>query len=560
MFACASPSAAQVADGPDNPKMLPPAPLNVRELRLPGDPDRPVTLVVTLYVPPGPGPFPLAVVNHAAANGRSPADTPRHRYSYLAYYFMSRGYAVALPMIRGYAGSGGQQANHGCDFSELALENGRDIAGVITALAPFAQVDTNRVVIAGEGLGGWNTLGAAALNPPGVRGAIDFFGLFGSSGCGPIQGGALAGFTDGARRLGAATTTTPSLWFFGDGDKDMPADLWRPMFKAYTAQGGQAELVDVGTGMSAGQLALIESFRFWVPRVDAFLAKIGMPAQNIYPEYMPLPWPKPSGFAPLEDAAAIPNASAGSQDLYRKFLGARWPRVFAVAPGGQSVLAAGFFDPLAAALGECRAHQLACTPYAVDNDVVYRPEASAPAPLTPVPPASHFAALQDLNAVPFLAAKGRAAYANFLTQPLPRAFVVAPDGQSATTQGGTDPLGRALALCQSHGLDCRPYAVDNQVVWVSGQVPAQAPRPPASHFAAISDVMAVPYLSEKGRAAYAHFLSVQPPRAFVIAPGGASVAAQGGYDPLSRALATCRRAGLECAPYAVDKDVVWQGK
>jgi hypothetical protein len=33
--------------------------------------------------------------------------------------------------------------------------------------------------------------------------------------------------------------------------------------------------------------------------------------------------------------------------------------------------------------------------------------------------------------------------------------------------------------------------------------------------------------------------------------------AQGGYDPLGRALKTCRDAGLECRPYALDDKVVW---
>ena len=543
---------AQLADGPDNPKLVPPAPVNERPLKLSGDPDRPVELVVTLYTPPGSGPFPLAIVNHAAANGRSPADTPRHRYSYLAYYFMSRGYAVALPMMRGYAGSAGQQVNNGCDYGELALQNGRDIAGVITALGSFAQIDTSRVVVAGEGFGGWNSLGAAALNPPGVHGVVDFFGGLNSSGCDERQGGTQEGLTNGARRLGAATSI-PSLWFYGDNDKLLPPEAWLPMFKAYTREGGQAELADLGHAMDASQLSQIASFPAWIPRLDGFLAKIGLPSSETYPAYMPLPWPRPTHFAALQDVAAVPEINPTGRELYQKFLGEPFPRVFLIGTGGQAVAANGSFDPYAAALEACRHNHVACSPYAMDNDVVWNPAAP-----TPVPPTTQFAALSDIQAVPFLNAKGRQAYARFLEQPLPRAFVVAPDGQSATTQGGKDPLGRALALCHANGLDCRPYAVDQQVVWVAGRVPATPPRPAAPHLAPLTDTQAVPWISDKGRATYAHFLTVPSPRAFVIAPGGESVASQGGYDPLARALAVCQKAGLQCQPYAVNNDVVWQ--
>ena len=57
---------AHAQDDTDNPLLMPPAPLNEKVLSLPGDPQRPVTLQVTLFTPPGSGPFPLAVVNHGA--------------------------------------------------------------------------------------------------------------------------------------------------------------------------------------------------------------------------------------------------------------------------------------------------------------------------------------------------------------------------------------------------------------------------------------------------------------------------------------------------------------
>ena len=47
---------------PPNPLLLPPVPTHEQILHLSGEPDSPVDLVTTLYLPQGAGPFPLAVV------------------------------------------------------------------------------------------------------------------------------------------------------------------------------------------------------------------------------------------------------------------------------------------------------------------------------------------------------------------------------------------------------------------------------------------------------------------------------------------------------------------
>ena len=173
----AATSARAQEEPPPNPLLLPPAPTHEEVAHLAGDSDRPVDLVTTLYYPEGPGPFPLAIVNHGANDVQEkPAEVKRHRFTYLAYYFLSRGYAVALPMMRGYGGSSGSQTRHHCDLDEVALDNGRDIAGVIAALTPFVRIDPTRIVVAGQSYGGWNTLGLGALDPPpaNVRGLVNF--------------------------------------------------------------------------------------------------------------------------------------------------------------------------------------------------------------------------------------------------------------------------------------------------------------------------------------------------------------------------------------------------
>ena len=81
-----------------------------------------------------------------------------------------------------------------------------------------------------------------------------------------------------------------------------------------------------------------------------------------------------------------------------------------------------------------------------------------------LPPATDFAALDDVKAVP-LSAEGRERYAHFLTLPKPRAFVVYEDG--AWRFYGKDPeaMTKALDYCARQGRRCWLYAADDRVVW-----------------------------------------------------------------------------------------------
>ena len=84
-----------------------------------------------------------------------------------------------------------------------------------------------------------------------------------------------------------------------------------------------------------------------------------------------------------------------------------------------------------------------------------------------------------------------------------------------------------------------------------------APQP--SGFAAIDAVKAVPYLDAAGRAAYRAFLNQYPTRAFAVSSSGAWSWAEGGDNPMSVALANCRKenGNSPCRLYAVDNQVVW---
>ena len=81
-------------------------------------------------------------------------------------------------------------------------------------------------------------------------------------------------------------------------------------------------------------------------------------------------------------------------------------------------------------------------------------------------PRSDFAALHDIDSVPFLHQRGREAYKAFLAKSTPRAFAVSPSGAWSWAEEGEDTVGRVLSACQANSRQpCRLYAVDDYVVY-----------------------------------------------------------------------------------------------
>ena len=82
--------------------------------------------------------------------------------------------------------------------------------------------------------------------------------------------------------------------------------------------------------------------------------------------------------------------------------------------------------------------------------------------------------------------------------------------------------------------------------------------PPKSDFAAIADEPKLSFMGVSGKNGYKVFLSQDAPRAFAIGPTGSWGWAEGGEDPVKRALDNCNRKSADkCKLYAVDDDVVW---
>jgi dienelactone hydrolase len=109
------------------------------------------------------------------------------------------------------------------------------------------------------------------------------------------------------------------------------------------------------------------------------------------------------------------------------------------------------------------------------------------------------------------------------------------------------------AFLQSIGLPSEPVEAFAKY-GVSGATPLPAP----TNFAPLQDETKLPFVRDTGRAGYVKFLQAPLPRAYALAPNAAWGWADGGDDPLQRALEYCNRSGKgECKLYAVDDFVVW---
>lgn len=436
-------------------QITPSASMNERVLSVPGDANNSAMLQVTVLTPDGPGPFPLAVMNHGAAGTSRPDLESRYYQSFSSYYFLSRGYAVVLPMMRGFAGSEGRQIHNGCNQEAVGLANAKDIRAVIDYMTTQSYVDARQVVVAGQSFGGWNTLAFGTLNYAPVKGLVNFAGGANISNCSSTQ----SALASAAEHFGAHTKQ-PSIWFYGENDAKFAPSIWRAMHERYTAAGGMAELVAYGHFMTDSHLLLgfPEGMRIWTPHLDAFLGNIGLPNRIVHPQYLPMDFPAPTQFAALDDVEAVPYLTEEGKKTYRKFLSDPMPRIFVVSAKGLAASFNGGFDPLGRALSTCQGRGHKCQVYAADDYVSWvRP--------TLAPPPTRYASFDDISAVPFMNEEGRQGYQKYVTLRKPKAFVVAPDGAWSASILSDDPIVAALDACRKNHAGCRLYAVDNDVVW-----------------------------------------------------------------------------------------------
>lgn len=332
-----------------------------------------VELETTLFKPSGPGPFPVVIMNHGKALG-NPRNQNRDRFVVLSREFVKRGYAVVIPMRKGFSKSSGDYVDPGCNMTAHGLAQAEDLDGAIAWLRNQSWADSQRIVVAGQSYGGLTALALGTHRVEGVRGLINFAGGL------KMHGGSCRweqSLVDAFATFGAHSSL-PSLWFYGQNDNHFGPELASRLHQAYTQAGGNAQLVAFGPfkkdahGMSASR----DGVQIWWPETEKFLRQIGMPADTMYALADEVKIPEVE-YAALDNIDAIPYLKGSAREQYKVFLSKTGRRAFAVSPSGAWSWAEDGDDPVYQALSDCQKNSSQpCRLYAVDNHVVWANEAA----------------------------------------------------------------------------------------------------------------------------------------------------------------------------------------
>jgi dienelactone hydrolase len=239
-------------------------------------------LVATTYMPDGAGPFPLIVLSHGSPP--NPRDRPKvGRYRQLPQIrtFVGLGFAVIVPIRRGYGATGGvdEEDAGSCrhpDYLVAGQQAAQDVLAAIAYAQTLPKVDREHVVLVGQSAGGFASLAAASYAPKGLVAVINFSG--GRGGNPLTHPGMPCDSQQMAETIShfAATTSVPVLWHYVQNDKYFSPTVVATWFAAFKDAGGQGEMiVEPPFGKNGhGMFTVNDSIPIWLPHFEQFLAPL----------------------------------------------------------------------------------------------------------------------------------------------------------------------------------------------------------------------------------------------------------------------------------------------
>jgi dienelactone hydrolase len=254
----------------------------VVRIPLPSEARRPA-LIATTYRPQGNGPFPLIVLNHGSpASVAEREKMGRYRVLDRVQEFVIRGYAVVVPMRRGYGSTGGAWAeNFGrCaapDYYAAGEQAAVDVVTAMTHVARLPWVDRQQIVLAGQSAGGFAAIAAASKQPAGVVAVVNFSG--GRGGRPDSHPGEPCDAENMKRAISryAQTIRVPVLWHYAENDRYFSPDHVRDWFRAFEAAGATGTLVmQPPFGSDGHNLFAAPAGRpIWTAAFDMFMLRNG---------------------------------------------------------------------------------------------------------------------------------------------------------------------------------------------------------------------------------------------------------------------------------------------
>lgn len=237
-------------------------------------------LEITLFTPPGAGPFPLVVYNHGDIDMERAYIRHRQRYRefVVSAPFLERGFAVAIPARPGIGRSSGRYfrsfAANDADPTYKPRYHSQVIAATLAGLRNERDLDLDRVLLSGQSAGGYAVMYANTLALPGVRGIINFSGGRSNTSSSEAPSFENTMMIRGWAEIGKSARA-PVLLVFAENDSRYSANTIRKSAQAFTEAGGSAQLLLLPAQPRDGHF-VHQSPKLWTPALDTFLARLDL--------------------------------------------------------------------------------------------------------------------------------------------------------------------------------------------------------------------------------------------------------------------------------------------
>lgn len=270
-----TPVTAQVAFAPHEPAVV-----RSQHWDIPW-PGQRLLMHTTVLLPPGTGPFPLAVVNHGSSQSSVlRAQVPLPQYGMASQWLLDRGFAVALPLRPGHGATGGpyfedQGRCDAPDYYKAGLATADSIEVAVDHLTAQPFIRKSDVLVVGQSAGGWGALALASRNPTMVRAVINFSGGRGGRANDQPNHNCMSDRLVESAGLFGRTARIPTLWLYAENDSYFGPSLSNRMYEAFSRAGGPAEYHLLPSFGVEGH-PLIESrdaFALWATIAGNFLAR-----------------------------------------------------------------------------------------------------------------------------------------------------------------------------------------------------------------------------------------------------------------------------------------------
>jgi dienelactone hydrolase len=239
------------------------------------------SIEVTVLRPKGLGPFGVVVLNHGVGATREERmlESPEP-FLRSAAAFAERGYAVVMPLRRGFGATGGGYAESPGACGDPDFRHGERAASTdVLAAYQFAQklpyVDPTRMILAGQSAGGVVSLYAASESPPGLQAVIAFAAGRGADAAGqpgvPCAAAALGAlFADIGKSI-----KVPALLYYAENDLFFGPATARMWYGRLRQGAPGAELIVQPAFESNGHFVFTDpdGQRAWLPAVEDFLRR-----------------------------------------------------------------------------------------------------------------------------------------------------------------------------------------------------------------------------------------------------------------------------------------------